>query len=468
MTKLLLLTNLLCLFLSANSNKETDTNFVQKETVSTALSSIKKEIKCDAKPILNLSFDQLIDLSINYLQNLEGMLEVISKNTHEKDAISNSIKEEILDLFTGNEVNSYALNEHIKTVLGESMDDIFEGQSAVSLSYFCDELAHSTKSKLITLFKTTSIKELKKDFGKNFSKYKNNPYPSVRKILRAIDLNDIPFDVQGEANQEKQLKKLISWCDDFQDHLSNFEIAHKTDLLNNASLQKALKKFGSSFTKELTPPSCQVHLVDNIINRLGSKNILKTVDLVPLIKTELEALRVKTKANIEADNFEGSDNIDYFLGIKAEDYFYFIQIALEKNRFKEYKEVIKDWVIAVDTSINSLIFDEENEKHLYKSKLVALNLSKVFRMEDGLIDLSDFISPIIKELRARDTPMKLSEINDLFSTQIRNAPTSIYAKLAGLYNTAMEKGSFEHNFDLIEIALPKMGQIKQAILRAKE
>jgi len=469
MTKLLLLANLLCLFSSANFNKKTDTNFVQKETVSTASSVIKKEIKCDAKPILSLSFDQLIDLSINYLQNLEGMLEVISKNAHEKDAISNSIKEEILDLFTGNEVNSYELNEHIKTVLGESMDDIFEGQSAVSLSYFCDKLAHSTKSKLITLFKTTSIKELKKDFGKNFSKYKNNPYPSVRKILRAIDLNDIPFDVQRDVDKERRINNLASWYKSFRQQLDIFEQEHKTDLLNNALLQEKLKEFGNSLTDvKITPPSCKLHLFDNVVNKLGSKSIVKALDVISIIKTELDTLCIKIEASIQSESFEGSDDLDFFLGIRTEHYLSYVRIAVEKNRFKEYKETMKDWVISVDTLMNGLGVDEEKEKYKYKSKLIALNLSKLFRTEHGLIDFSDFINPIIKELRARDTSMKLSEIDALFATSIANASSSIYANLANLYYAEMEKGSFVFSFDTLKIALPSMLQIQHAIVSAKE
>jgi hypothetical protein len=396
------------------------------------------------------------------------MLEVISKNAHEKDAISNSIKEEILDLFTGNEVNSYELNEHVKTVLGESMDDIFEGQSTVSLIYFCDELAHSTKSKLITLFKTTSIKELKKDFGKNFSKYKNNPYPSVRKILRAIDLNDIPFDVQGDVDKERRLNNLTTWYKSFQKQLNILEQEHKTDFLNDALLQKELKGFGNSLQKEVTPPSCKLHLFDNVVNKLGTKSIVKVIDLISIIKTELEALRLKIKASIESGSFEGCDDLDFFLGIRAEHYFGYVRIAVEKNHFKEYKKTMKDWVISVDTLMSGLGLDEEKEKYKYKSKLIALNLSKLFRVEHGLIDFSAFISPIIKELKTSDSSIKLSEIDALFAASIADARNSIYANLTNFYYAEMEKGSFVLSFDTLKIALPSMLQIRHAILSAKE
>jgi hypothetical protein len=467
MTKLLILANLLSLFLSTNYNKETDTNLAQKEVTSTASSVIKKEIKCDTNPILTLSFGDLIKLSINYLRNLEEMLKVISTNSHEKDRISNSVKEAILDLFTGNEVNTYELNEHIKTVLGENIDDIFNGQSSVPLTIFCDGLAFRIREKLIEPFQTTSIKELKKNFGKNFSKYKNSPYPSINLLIITIDLNDIPFDVQGQANQERLLKNLALWYSDFLKHLLKFEAEHQTDFLNNTLLQEKLKAFGSSMQEEVSPPSCKLHLADNIVNKLGATSIVKAIDLISLIKTELEALRVKIKASIEADNFEGSDNVNFFLGIRPESYFSYISIALEENRFEEYKKTIKDWVISVDTSISALKFNEERTKYKYKSKLIALNLSKLFRVEHGLIDFSSFINPIIKELKASDSSMELSEIEDLFATAIADINRSIYANLANLYHAEMEKGSLGDSLDSLEIALPRMAQIQRAILNAK-
>lgn len=287
---------------------------------------------------------------------------------------------------------------------------------------------------------------------------------------QATDIVSSPCNFHEITKKERYLNNFNLWYSRFLQDIALFEGQHQTDFLDNAHLQKILKDFGSGYMEELSPPSCKLHLVNNVIDSIASKPLFFQVkELVPIIRCELEQLKIKLLALLEKGvPLKYNSDWDFFAMTQSESYFKYIQITLEKNRFKEYKEVIKDWVIAVDTSINNLVFDQENEKHLYKSKLVALNLSKVFRVEDDLIDFSDFINPIIKELKARDTSMKLSEINDLFSTQTRNAPTSIYAKLTSLYNIAMEKGSFEYNFDLIRIALPKMGSIKQAILRAKE
>lgn len=468
MTKLILFANLLCLFSGANYNKEADTNLAQKETTSTASSVIKKEVKQNTNLMLTLSFDDLIELSINYLRNLEEKLKVISTNSHERDRISNSVKGAILDLFTGNEVNAYELNEHIKTVLDENIDDLFNGQSSVPLTNFCDELAFRIREKLIEPFQTTSIKELKKNFGKNFSKYKNSPYPSINLLITTIDLHSIPFDVQGKANKERLLKNLAFWRSDFLKHLLKFEAEHQTDFLNNTLLQEKLKAFRSSMQEEVSPPSCKLHLADNIVNKLGATSIVKAIDLISLIKTELDALHIKIKASVEADSFEGSGDLDFFLGIQAEDYFDFIRTALEKNRFKEYKKTIKDWVTSVNDLANGLVDNEEKTKYKYQSKLIALNLSKLFRVEHGLIDFSSFINPIIKELKASDSSMELSEIEDLFLAAIADVNRSIYANLANLYHAEMEKGSLGYSLELLEIALPKMSQIQHAIFSAKD
>ncbi|WP_052595210.1 hypothetical protein [Aureispira sp. CCB-QB1] len=116
----------------------------------------------DTNPILILSFNKLIGLTIDYLQNLEGMLKVISTNSHDVDRISDNIKQAILDLFTGNDANSYELNEHIRTVLGKVIGDIFRDEGSVSLTSFCDKLAFEIKDKLIKIFQTTTKKQLKK------------------------------------------------------------------------------------------------------------------------------------------------------------------------------------------------------------------------------------------------------------------------------------------------------------------
>lgn len=287
---------------------------------------------------------------------------------------------------------------------------------------------------------------------------------------QATDIVFSSYDIQEVTKEEIILHNFNLWYGQFLQDIALFEGQHQTDFLDNAHLQKILKDFGSSYMEGISPPSCQLHLANNVIDSIASKPLFFQVhELVPIIRSELEQLKIKLLVLLEKGvPLKYNSDWDFFAMTQSKSYFKYIQIALEKNRFKEYKEVIKDWVIAVDTSVNNLIFDEENEKYEYKSKLIALNLSKLLRVENDLIDFSDFINPIIKELRVRDTSMKISEINDLFSTQTRKAPTSIYTKLTGLYNTAMEKGSFEHNFDLIEITLPKMSQIKQAILRAKE
>lgn len=419
----------------------------------------------DTNPILILSFNKLIGLTIDYLQNLEGMLKVISANSHDDDKIGGSIKNAILDLFTGNDVNSYELNQHIRTVLGEIIDDIFAGQGSISLVDFSHGLAYEIRHRLIQPFQTTSKKQLKKNFGKKFRKHKKSPYPSISKVIRAIDLNDIPFNVQGKVNQEKQLKNLALWYSDFLQHLLKFEAVHQTDFLNNPLLQKGLKGFGNSLTDEITPPSCKLHLSDNVVNGLGANAILKVGDLIPIIKTELDALRLTIKASIEADSFEGSDDVDSFLGIQAEDYFDFIRTALEENRFDEYKKIIKDWVVSLDKLMNKLGIDEERGKYNYKSRVISLNLSKLFKIEHDLIDFSSFIQPIIKGIKAKDFSLELSEVDALFSNSI--ADGNIYTKLIGLYNAAIEKGSFDSSLDTLETTLPTMSQIGHAILSAK-
>lgn len=419
----------------------------------------------DTNPILILSFNKLIGLTIDYLQNLEGMLKVISANSHKDDSISNSIKAAILDLFTGNDVNSYDLNEHIRTVLGQIIDDIFNGQGSVSLTSFCDGLAFEVRDKLIKPFQTTAKKQLKKNFGKKFRKHKKSPYPSISKILTAIDLYDIPHNVQGDLDKERRISNLAIWYSDFLQRLLKFETKHQTDFLNNSLLQKGLKGFGSSLVDKITPPSCKLHLVDNIVNKLGTKPILKSGDLVSSIKVELDALRLKVKTNIESGNFEGTDDLEHFLGLQAENYFDFIRTSLEKNRFDEYKKIIKDWIISLDKLMNKLGIDQERGKYNYKSKVIALNLSKLFNIEHDLIDFSSFIKKIIAGVKATGFSLELSEIDTLFSSAVSEG--NIYTKLIDLYNVAIEKGTFDSSLDTLETTLPTMTQISHAILRAK-
>lgn len=277
-------------------------------------------------------------------------------------------------------------------------------------------------------------------------------------------------NVQRITKEERRLNNFNIWYSRFLQDLSLFEAKYRTDFLDNTHLQKLLKDFGSTLMEGISPPSCKLHLANKVIDNLISKPLFFQVnELVPIIRKELEQLKPKLLALIEKGvPLEYNSNWDFFAMARPESYFNYIQMALEKSRFKEYKKVIKDWVIAVDTSISALIFEAENEKYKYKSKLIAFNLSKLFRVEHGLIDFSDFINPIIKELKARDSSMELSEIDALFSNQTLKASISIYAKLTDLYNAEMEKGSFEYSFDLLVIALPKMGRIKSAILRAKE
>ncbi len=419
----------------------------------------------DTNPIFILSFKKLIGLTIDYLQNLTGMLNVLAGHTHQKDRINNSIKGAILDLFTGNDVNSYALNEHIRTVIGKIIDDIFNNQSSVRLSDFCAGLAYGIQQQLIHPFQNTSKKKLKKAYGKKFRRHKKSPYPFVSKILTAIEIHDVPFDVQGDENKEKLIKNLALWYSDFLQELLKFEAEHQTDFLNNKLLQKGLKGFGASLANEVTPPYCKEHLSDNVISNLASKDILKVGDLIPNIKTELDALRLKVKASIEAGNFKGSDDVDYFLGIQAQDYFDFIRTALEENHFDEYKTIIKKWVISLDKLMNKLGIDQERGKYNYKSKLIALNLSKLFKIEHELIDFSDFTKEVITGIKASGFSLELSEIDTLFSDAI--ADGSIYTKLIGLYNTAIENGTFNTSLDTLETTLPTMSQIGHAILSAK-
>jgi len=384
------------------------------------------------------------------------MLEVISANSHESDIINNSIKEAILDLFTGNDANSYELNQHIRTVLGQIIDAIFDGQDSISLTSFCNGLAYEIRHRLIKPFQTTAKKQLKKDFGKKFRKHKKSPFPFISKILRAIDPNDIPYDVQGNLDKKKQLKNLISWYDKFIQQLNKLEEKHKTDFLNDAALQKELQAFGNSLTNEFTPPSCKLHLIDNILNQLGEKSVLKAVDLISIIKTELDALRIKIKASIESGIFEENDDPDFFLGIRPESYIAFIRKSLEENRFDEYKKIIKDWVIALDKLMNKLGLDQTRGQYNYKSKIIALNLSKLFNIEHDLIDFSSFIKPIIKGIKATGFSLELSEVDALFSAAV--AEGGIYTKLIGLYNTAVEKGSFDSSLDTLETTLPSISQ----------
>jgi hypothetical protein len=420
----------------------------------------------DTNPILILSFDKLIGLTIDYLQNLTGMLEVISQNSHEKDSISNSIKKAILDLFTGNDVNSYELNQHIKTVLEKIIDKTFNGLNSMPLTFFCNGLVDEIPRELTKKFQTTSKKQLKKDFGKKFRKHKKGPYPSISKIIRAIDLHDVPHNVQGDANKERRIKNLATWYESFQQQLNILEQEHKTDFLNDALLQKKLKAFGNSLTDiEISPPSCKLHLADNVVTKLGTKSIVKVIDLISIIKTELEALRLKIKASIDSGDFKGNDDVDHFLGIKAEGYFDYIRTALEKNRFDEYKKIVKDWVISLDQLMNKLGLDEERGKYNYKSKLIALNLSKLFKIEHDLIDFSSFINEIISGVKATGFSLELSEVDTLFSNSISKG--NIYTKLIGLYNAAVEKGTFDSSFDTLETTLPTMKQIGHAIVSTK-
>lgn len=419
----------------------------------------------DTNPILILSFNKLIGLTIDYLQNLEGMLKVISANSHEDDKIGGSIKNAILDLFTGNDVNSYELNQHIRTVLGEIIDDIFAGQGSISLVDFSHGLAYEIRHRLIQPFQTTSKKQLKKNFGKKFRKHKKSPYPSVSKVIRAIDLNDIPFDVQGKVNQEKQLSNLLSWCDSFRQQLDKLEEEYKTDFLNDVTLQAELKAYKSSLADEVTPASCKLHLVDNILNQLGKKSVLNVIDLSSMVRKELEALRIKIKASISSGEFKSSDNDDFFLGIRPESYVSFIRKTVEENRFDEYTKIIKDWVVSLDKLMNKLGIDEERGKYNYKSRVISLNLSKLFKIEHDLIDFSSFIQPIIKGIKAKDFSLELSEVDALFSNSI--ADGNIYTKLIGLYNAAIEKGSFDSSLNTLETTLPTMSQIGHAILSAK-
>jgi hypothetical protein len=275
--------------------------------------------------------------------------------------------------------------------------------------------------------------------------------------------------IQKNTNKERAIKNLDLWCSHLLQELSLFEAQHQTDFLDREFLKKGLKSFGSCLIEELTPPSCKFHLVKNIIDNLDSKPLFfKVSELVPMIKKELEQLKPKLLALIKSGDLKENNNWDEFVRIKPKSYFLFIRNAVEKSRFKEYKKTMKDWVISVDTLMNGLGVDEEREKYKYKSKLIALNLSKLFRVEHGLIDFSAFINPIIKELKTKDFSIKLSEIDALFAASIADVSSSIYANLTNLYNAEMEKGSFGLSFDTLEIALPRMFQIQHAILNAKE
>ncbi|WP_052595208.1 hypothetical protein [Aureispira sp. CCB-QB1] len=266
-------------------------------------------------------------------------------------------------------------------------------------------------------------------------------------------------------DKERRINNLATWYGHFRQQLDIFEQNHNTDFLNDALLQGKLKEFGSVLTDEVTPPSCKLHLVDNVCSKLGAKSMVKAVDLISIIKNELNALRLKIRASIEDGSFEGNDEVNYFLGIKADEYFDCIKTALKKNRFDEYKTIIKKWVISLDKLMNKLGIDQERGKYNYKSKLIALNLSKLFKIEHELIDFSDFTKEVITGIKASGFSLELSEIDSLFSDAI--ADGSIYTKLIGLYHAAIENGTFNTSLDTLETTLPTMSQIGHAILSAK-
>jgi hypothetical protein len=186
---------------------------------------------------------------------------------------------------------------------------------------------------------------------------------------RATDIATSSCNFHDITKEEKHLNNFNLWYSQFLQDIALFEGQYQSEFLDNVHLQKILKDFGSSYMEGLSPPSCKLHLANNVIDSIASKPLFFQVkELVPIIRSELEQLKIKLLALLEKGvPLKYNSDWDFFAMTQSESYFKYIQIALEKNRFKEYKEVIKDWVVAVDTSINNLAFDEENEKYKYKS-----------------------------------------------------------------------------------------------------
>lgn len=457
-------------------DEQIESGFISKLSVDATISPKHNDIKelqqflsedniRDTNPILILSFKKLIGLTIDYLQNLEGMLLVLGKHSHQDDRISIGIKEAIVDLFKGNDVNSYELNNHIRKTIGEQINLIFSGRGVIPLADFCLGLAHGIRNELIIPFQNTNKRTLKKTYGKKFRKHKKSPYPFISKILTAIDLHDIPFDIEGDLRKEKLYANLATWYSNFLQQLLKFEAETKVDFSNQALLKKTLTGFGNSLSIEVTPIACKTHLADNVVASLGSSTTLKASDLAKKIKQELDLLRPQIKTLIDTDTFKGAEGLNNFLGIQPENYFDLIRTTLEENHFDEYKAVIKDWVKAVDQLMNKLGVDRENGKYNYQSKVVMLNLSKLFNIEHNLLDFNSFIAPILESIKATGYSLELTEIDRLFSEAI--AKGAIYNTLIDLYNTSIEAGTFSDSFDTLETTLPSMDQISYAILDAK-
>ena len=419
----------------------------------------------DTNPIIILSFNKLIELTIDYLQNLSGMLNVVGTHSHDEDNISDGIKKAIVSLFTGNDANSYKLNEYIRNYISDKIDELFNSQGAISLSHFCNGLAFGIENDLISYFQKTKKKELKKLYGKKFRKHKKSPYPFISKIITAIELYDLPFDIQGDIQKEKLFSNLATWYSNFLQQLLMFEAETSVDYLKKDVLQKALTGFGDSLSIETTPSICKVNLVDNILNSLGEGNTIKASIVAQQIKPELDNLKNSIQQFIENDSFVGIENIDNFLGIKPKIYFDFIRTALEENHFEEYKKIIKNWTKDVDLLMNELGVDEDNGQYNYKSKDIIQNLSKLFKINHSLIDFKVFIKSILDGIKAKGYSLELSDVDNFFSESIANGV--IYSNLINLYNSSIEKGTFNDHFDTLATSLPSTDQIKAAILKAK-
>ncbi len=217
----------------------------------------------DTNPILILSFGKLLELTIDYLQNLKGMLLVLGKYADEKDRIDSAIREAILNLYKGGQKNSYAFNTFIYEALDEAMTEVLNGNNAVSLAIFCDHLADRIQT-LIKKLQDTPQPQLRQELGKKFRKHKKSPYPYVGKILTAIDLYDLPHDTAGDTAKEEQFKRLSNWYSSFLQDLLIFEKEHQTDFFTTADLKSALDGFAATLSSPATPISVSKALTEKV------------------------------------------------------------------------------------------------------------------------------------------------------------------------------------------------------------
>lgn len=421
----------------------------------------------DTNPIIILTFGKLLELSIDYLQNLKGMLLVLGKHCHEQDIISQDVQEAILELFKGGKKNKYCFSVYISSMLEKSMSETFSVTKSgkASLSVFCNNLAQETQ-KLISELQNTKQRKLRKKLGRRFRKHKKAPYPFVGKILTAIDLYDIPYDVAGDRRREEQLKLFANWHSAMLRELGQLDNTHKTELAKQADLIKSINDHGASLDAKFTPNSIKEALFSKVTTNLAGKEIVPLPEVIQLVKNELELLKPQIKKAIKEDKLNSvGTTIDDFVGIPPTEYIQTLQAGILPNQFDTYKKTIKDWVIAVDKLLNQLGIDKEKGKYNYKAKDMIGNLSRLFKTNHPLIGLQDFFNPIQKGLMAEGFSTELTTVDDLFSESINSG--SIYQSLIGKYTQSMQAGTFQASLDTLETVLPSIDQIEAAILDTK-